>query len=576
MVMWNLDSLYKKEEVQIKKDQLKKAVDSFVAKKDQLTQDISPKRFISLLEEYENISMLSSVLSARVGLFAVENIVDPQRKKEEQDIDSFLTDMGNKLIYFMLFFKHLPQEKAEEIISQSGRFTYFLTRSREAIKHTRSEEEEKIINIKDLSGVSALDTIRDLIVGKFSFSFQGEKLVEPQMRAKYSSANASERELAYKTVLAEYEKNQDVLGEVYKNIALDWYNEAKEIRHHTASISARNFSNAVSDDVIKLVLDVIQENVSLFHEYFKLKNKTLNTPFSRYHVYAPYNLKEEKKYSFEESKQITLSVFEKFSPQAKILAQQIFDSNHIHSEVQPNKRGGAFCYSVLKDSVPFVMLNHMDRLDDLSTMCHELGHGIHGQLAKDKTQFTFHSSISLAEVASVFAELLLKEELLQQASCEEKKYLLFKELDSYFATILRQAYFALFELSAHEKIKQGTTVSELNNIYFELLQEEFGDMHVPQEFKFEWLSIPHIYNSPFYVYSYAFANLIVLALYAKYKEDKESFLPKYFSILSAGGDADVADIMKEAGFDITSKKFWQGGMDTIEETLINLKKLLSE
>ena len=430
------------------------------------------------------------------------------------------------------------------------------------------------MNLKDPSGEEALSTLRDIIVGRLKFPFKGKELLEPEVRAKAQSAKEDERKEAYDTLMKVYRENQELLGEIYKNIALDWYNEGVKIRGFETPISVRNFSNTLSDEIVNLVLDEVSEKRKLFQEYFKLKSEILGIKNTRHNIYAPYELKEERKYSYEESKKITYEVFKEFSEEAYELAKNIFEKEHIHSEVKPNKRGGAFCYSYTKDSTPYVMLNHMEKLNDVSTMCHEIGHGIHGQLAKETTEFTFHSSIALAEVASIFAELLLKEKLLKEANEEEKKYLLIKELDSAFASILRQTYFVKFEIAAHEKISEGVTVEELNKIYLELLREQFGETKVDDKFKYEWLSIPHIYNSPFYCYAYSFANLVVYALYHEMKtKGKEEFVPKYLNILRKGGDADVKDILSEAGFNISKKEFWEGAFEEIKLVVEELQKI---
>ncbi len=575
MVVWNLDDIYKKEEHEQRLKTFKESVDSFLEKKSFLTDDIEPKVFLELLESFEDLHRQASFLSARVGLQAVEDITNPDYKKEEQQVGMFLTEQSNKLLFFTHFFKNLSDDKAKEIIDDAGRFTYYLQAIRRAKPFSRTESEEQIMNLKDLTGDEALGTIRDLVVGKLTFPFQGKDLLEPEVRTKAMSESEDERREAYESLMSVYEKNKDILCEVYKNISLDWYNESVLIRGHHSSISARNFSNALSDDVVQLVLDTVTEQRVLFQDFFKLKTTFLGIENTRHNVYAPYPLKDKKSYPYDEAEKIMFSVFEDFSDEMYSLAKRVVDKQHIHSDILPHKRGGAFCYSFAKDEVPYVMLNHMDRLDDVSTFCHEVGHSIHGQLASHTTEFTFHSSIALAEVASIFSELLLKEKLLKTASPEEKKYLLIKELDGAFASILRQVYFVKFEVLAHDKVKDGVTVDELNEVYLDLLKEQFGSTSVPEHFKHEWIAIPHIYNSPFYCYSYAFANLVVYALYHELKkEGKESFVPKYLNILRSGGDADVVDILSTAGFDITKKDFWLGAFDEIRLVLDELKDVM--
>jgi oligoendopeptidase F len=155
-----------------------------------------------------------------------------------------------------------------------------------------------------------------------------------------------------------------------------------------------------------------------------------------------------------------------------------------------------------------------------------------------------------------------------------KQDILFGQLDDAFATIIRQIYFALFEREAHEMIANNASVDELNEAYLANLTEEFGDaVEVSDEFKYEWVSIPHIYGTPFYVYAYAFGQLLVFALYKRYQEEGESFKPKYMRILSAGGSIAPIPLLAEAGLDVTKAEFWQGGFDVIEGMVDKLESL---
>jgi len=155
-----------------------------------------------------------------------------------------------------------------------------------------------------------------------------------------------------------------------------------------------------------------------------------------------------------------------------------------------------------------------------------------------------------------------------------RRDILFKQMDDAFATILRQVYFAIFEQQAHEMIQKNASVDELSKAYLENLKEEFGDaVEISDEFKWEWVSIPHIYHTPFYVYAYAFGQLLVFSLYQQFKAEGESFKPKYLKILSAGGSEAPAKILEEAGVDIRSAVFWQGGFDVLSRMVDELEKL---
>jgi oligoendopeptidase F len=230
---------------------------------------------------------------------------------------------------------------------------------------------------------------------------------------------------------------------------------------------------------------------------------------------------------------------------------------------------------VLPEMTPYVLLNYQGRARDVATMAHELGHAIHAMLASHHNTFTFHSSLPLAETASTFGEMILTEKLLAEEKDESvRRDILFKQIDDAYATIMRQSYFAMFEKQAHDMIQKNASVTDLAAAYIDNLKEQFGDsLEISDDFQWEWVSIPHIYHTPFYVYAYAFGQLLVFSLYQQFKAEGEAFKPKYLKILSAGGSEAPAKILSDAGIDIRAAKFWQGGFDVLDKLVSELERL---
>ncbi|HEX7765843.1 MAG TPA: M3 family metallopeptidase, partial [Nitrospira sp.] len=280
---------------------------------------------------------------------------------------------------------------------------------------------------------------------------------------------------------------------------------------------------------------------------------------------------------YADAAKMVLEAYRGFSPRLADLAEQVFTDRHIDGPTRSGKLGGAYCYSVVPGMTPYVMLNYTGEARDIATMAHELGHAVHGMMAKDHSVFTFHSTLPLAETASVFGERILSDALMsQERSKAVRQGLLIGQLDDIYATVLRQAYFVRFENLAHQMVAEGATGDQLAKAYLGELRQQFGKaVKVPDEFQWEWLSIPHIFASPFYCYAYSFGNLLVLALYRMYKEQGAAFVPKYLELLETGGSEAPRDILAKVGVDMTAEAFWQSGFDTIREMVVQLETTLS-
>jgi oligoendopeptidase F len=362
---------------------------------------------------------------------------------------------------------------------------------------------------------------------------------------------------------------------MYQAIVRNWSNEQVNLRHFSSPIASRNLVNDIPDEVVDTLLSVSQENAIVFQRFFKLKARWLGVEkLRRYDVYAPVE-KSDKLFAYEDAAPFVFQSFREFDPRMAELAERVFTEKHLDSEVRKGKRSGAFCSTINPELTPWVMLNYQGRSDDVATMAHELGHAIHSMLASHHTQFTQHACLPLAETASTFGEMMLVDKLLSQEKDESvRRDLIFRQVDDAYATILRQAYFAMYERKAHAMVVNNASVDELAAAYMENLKEQFGDsVEIGEEFKWEWVSIPHIYNVPFYVYAYSFGQLLVLSLYKQFKAEGESFKPRYLKILSAGGSEAPEKVLKDAGIDFRQRSFWQGGYDVIKDLVVQLEKL---
>lgn len=533
-----------------------------------LKNTISSQDFLSLLTGLEKLQALNS----KVGVYAQLRFAEDSSNQEASallsQVENFLTKMNNRLLFFGLWFKQLPEKEASRLIHSSGQYHYFLEKMYKSKPYILDEKEEKIINIKDVTGVSALNSIYNILCSQFQFEFEGKKISQEELLTAVRSPSPKRREAAYRTLLKKYQAHKDLIGEVYCNIVNDWREENVHLRGYKNPINVRNLGNDIPDKAVEALLMVCERNEVLFQRFFELKRKKIGLKkMRRFDLYAPLQKKKEKEIPYSEAVSTVLETFCDFSPAFHREALSIIAAGHIHSKVQKNKDTGAFCCSVTAKLNPYVLLNYTGTLRDVSTLAHELGHGVHHNLARDQTEFTFHAPLPLAETASIFSEMVLSERLLKKYP-DRARDLLFIKLDELYASIIRQAGFVRFEMKAHKMLEEGKTIDQISKAYLQGLRKQLGPkVEVDQIFAYEWCYIPHIFHTPFYCYAYAFGNLLTLALYETYKEKGLAYADKIVEMLAKGGSESPLEITKAVGADITSEKFWQNGFDVIAQML---------
>lgn len=559
--------------------EVEEKVAKFESRRSALTPEISNEDFLDLVNQQAQIADLMQRIQAYGELWFASNTQDQAALNYMARVDQFSAGIQNRSLFFSLWWKDLDDRNASRLMAVSGDYRYWLEVMRLFKPHTLSEPEEKIINIKDVTGVRALQTLYDTITNRYTFKItvdgEEKELTRDELMVYARHFDPALRAAAYQELYGVYQKDSSILGQIYQTLVRDWRNEQVDLRKFSSPISARNLINTIPDDVVDTLLEVSRRNAVLFQRFFRLKARWLGMErLRRYDIYAPL-VKSEKRYEFQQAADMVLDSFEHFDPQFAGLARRVFEKDHLDSQVRKGKMGGAFCYSVVPELTPWVMVNHQGRSEDVATMAHELGHAIHGMLASNHTVFTFHSTLPLAETASTFAEMMLVDRLFSEEPDEAvRRDLLFRQIDDSYATILRQAFFALFERTAHDMTQQGATVDELAAAYLENLREQFGDsIELNDEFRWEWVLIPHIYRVPFYVYAYAFGQLLVLSLYKQYQAEGESFKPRYIKILSAGGSDSPEHILQQAGIDIHRAEFWQGGFDVLRGLIEQLEAI---
>jgi len=561
-------------------EELDQALNALEARRGDLTDGISADPFSEILNLVERVGYLSRELNGYAILWFSEDTSDQAALAFRERVERTLADARNRTLFFELWWKGLNEDDASRLLDSSGDLRYYLESLRRFAPYTLSEPEERVINIKNVTGVEGMVTLYHMITNRFTYEFEleGEQktLTRSELMTYVRDPSPERREAAYRALYRVFSEQGGLLGQIYKYVVADRFRENVELRGVSSPITVRNLQNDIPDRVVDVLLESCRKNAPLYQRFFRLKAKLLGLArLRRYDIYAPLE-GVRKEYHFDEAVDLVLASLRGFSPQLAELAERVLAEGHLDSLPRPGKDSGAFCFGVVPDKTPWVLVNYNNRASDVATLAHELGHAVHAMMAKDHSVLTFHSSLPLAETASNFSEILLIRLLLsEEGDPAVRRYLLAKFIDDSYASIVRQAYFVLFEREAHSLINgEGATADRLAEGYMQNLIEQFGgSVELSDEFRWEWTMIPHIYNTPFYCYAYAFGLLLVLSLYRAYEGEGESFIPRYLKILSYGGSKAPIPILEEAGFDVRDPGFWQGGFDVIEGMIDQLSSL---
>ncbi len=582
---WNLDELLpdgSERTLRARFDEIRDAVERFERHRDDLHAGLERSRLVETLEEYERIVERAWVLSGYASLSFSADTQSRRNLNLRSRVHDFLIGVFNRILFFSLWWRSLSEAEARRLLPDGDDHAdhrHYLEELRRFAPYTLDERSEQLINLKDANGIDGLTTVYSMLTNRLEFEIEVEGEVrtltrDGLMRYAYSP-DPDLRAAAYQELYSVYGREAAVLGQIYVHRARDWWSENVDLRGISGPIGVRNLANDVPDRAVDTLLEVCRENRSVFQDYFRRKAEWLGLDrLRRYDIYAPVG-GSEKEVPYAEAVRTVLETFHRFHPRFAELAERVFAEGHIDSEVRSGKRGGAMCATILPELTPWVLVNYTGRPRDVATLAHELGHAVHSMLAAEHTTLTQQPSLPLAETASVFGEILVTERLLEQEDDPlARRELLVKSVDDVYATVLRQTYFVLFERDAHEAIRAGRSLEDLEEMYLENLAEQFGDaLDVADEFRYEWLSIPHIYQSPFYCYAYAFGQLLVLSLFRRYQQEQESFKPVYMRLLAHGGSARPEDVLAEAGVDMTDPAFWRGGFQVVREMVEDLGEL---
>jgi oligoendopeptidase F len=550
-----------------------------------LAKGVSPKEMLAAVKEYEGIMVIGGKLLNFAYLNWSSDTTKPESGALLAKARERFTDVRKNLIFVELEWCALPDAKAKKLIEapELAGYRHFLEAERRWRPHRLSEGEEKLMEAKGNTGRAAFVRLFDETLGRSTYkvSHKGETRevnLEEALSALYEP-DREFRKAAHRGVTEGLKANVKTVTYLFNVLAQD-HAVDDEFRRYKDMMSERNLQNEVDEKVVKALIDAVDRRKAVVARYYALKRRLLKLDkLYDYDRYAPIGL-ELPKCAYEDGKRITLGSFAKFSPKMREVALKFFDGNWIDAEMRPGKENGAYAQSGTPGAHPYILLNWTETMRDTMTMAHELGHGVHQYLAAKQGYLQQDASLATAETASVFGEMLVFEDILSKESDPKVKLgLVCGKVEDTFATVFRQIMMTRFERRFHEARRTGgeLTPEQFNKMWKEENEWMFGgSVEMTEDYTWWWSYVLHFVHYNFYTYAYSFGNLLVLALYDRYKKEGPGFVERYMAMLEAGGSLAPRELVATVGLDIADPKFWDGGLAQIEELVGEAERLAKD
>ena len=590
-INWDLRDLYQNvEDPAIDKDLAKalKRAKAFEKKYRGKIQKVKPTQAKALLKAIVELESLGELMD-RPSVFAMllhsGRTDDPKHGALLSRTQEQRTKINKHLIFFDLEWVKVAQTTAKTLAKKSSlkKYRHWLEQKRVWKPYFLSEPEEKILDAKSMTGRSAFGRLFEETTASLQCPFTHNGATSAislqEILAKLYDADRAVRKAAAEG-LSQGLKNQDrLLTFVFNTVVLDHQTDC-QLRKYPSAMAPRNLANEISDKVVEALMSATEKHYSLVQRYYRLKGKLLKIDqLYDYDRYAPLS-GEMPKCDWPTARSIVQESYDAFSPEAGAIIRTFFDKSWIDAELRPGKRGGAFSASAVPSVHPFILMNFTERLRDVMTLAHELGHGVHQYLSRSQGYLQCDTPLTTAEMASVFGEMLTFRRL-QERYPEPKQRLamLCGKIEDAFATVFRQVVLTRFEQSLHAARQEKGELSgdAINDLWMKANQAMFGDVVTFSDgYACWWSYIGHFIRSPFYCYAYSFGELLVLALYQKYKQDGEAFVPKYLELLSSGGSDAPHLLLAKLGVDVTDPNFWELGLSLLGEMVADAEKLAEQ
>ncbi len=549
------------------------------------------------ITDYAAMGMLSNKIMVYLYLSQSKDTTDGKIKAKIADVERILNQSSaENMTFFTIELTALDGAVLEKLYAADpvvAKHRPYIEHARVFKPHILSESVEAALTRRSSFGSSAWSTLFDEFSSDLRFTYKGEeKVLTELLHMMGDSQSADDRAVILRTI------NDGLAGFFAKYAAQTLYmtagSHAVEVkdRGYVNPMDGMNKSNRVSGAIVDALHEAVRTEAGpLARRYYKLKAAHLGMKTLKWSDRnAPMPFTDTSVIPFDEAWETVLAAYESFSPKLAEIIRDFRAQGRIDAHVTRGRRGGAFNYSiVLPNNIPasFTFLNYLGSNRDVMTLAHELGHGVHGILGGEaQGALMFHAPIAYCETASVFGEMttfnFLKSRLEKEGDAKRAVALLMGKLDDIINTVVRQISFSNFERRFHSmdagykswSAPKKLSTEELDALWIQTTKElygEEGDAFTYENMEHLWSYIPHFHSySPFYVYGYAFGELLTHSLYAQKERLGEKFEPLYLDMLRAGGTKNVTEILAPFGLDPANPQFWVQGIQ------ISMGKMIDE
>ena len=531
------------------------------------------------VKTYEGLEDLVGRVMSYASLLYASDTNDAARAKFYGDTQDRVTSLSTDLLFFELELNRLDDARLEAAMTAPAldHFRPWLEDIRKERPHQLADDIERLFLEKSVSGAAAWNRLFDETMSGLRFDYEGESLTLEPLLGKLQDPDAKKRETAANALAKTLGANLRLFTLITNTLAKD-----KEISDRWRKFSdvadSRHLANRVEREVVEALVEAVTEAYPrLSHRYYALKARWFGKErLDHWDRNAPLPDAQPRLYKWEAARDTVLDAYSGFSPRMADVARRFFDEGWIDAPVRPGKAPGAFSHPTTPSSHPFVLVNYLGKPRDVTTLAHELGHGVHQVLANVNGALMAPTPLTLAETASVFGEMLTFRSMLAQISdTAERKSMLAAKVEDMLNTVVRQIAFYKFERLVHLERRNGELTTErIGELWMKAQGESLGPaIALRQGYETYWAYIGHFIHSPFYVYAYAFGDCLVNSLFGVYERAREGFAERYLAMLSAGGSKSYSELLKPFGLDARDPTFWSIGLSVIERMIGELETM---